>query len=356
MVAIPKSKKMNVIKTSEEREIAIALGVNIVSGADLDQETKAWVNGEYDKRQATTEGWVGRFWDIFENLYWDTKYIGLESNKISNDLMRTVVRSGTFRDNDSLPRQVYYRVANSREHWKRMISLEEPFNHIFNLTFAILSEPIISKFFAPLCKREKLPPLRILGRSLPEHFGWNRMANITSPDAYFVGEGIVLAIENKFHSKTSAEQVAKYIYLLMNEEKLQREKVKDPEAKIQMHLMFIFNKDPKIQFSSDVGVLPDKLDLELLLGSLRDGNIKRYFEADTDRTVDTLKRVNIHMYNWHDFAKGLHDFEAKLVQDVNTSTDAATVINLLDGLQAAIMAHTNSGVPKTGFLPRLSAH
>ena len=93
---------------------------------------------------------------------------------------------------------------------------EEILNHIFNVTFGIAGDDIISKLFCEPLVIQDSGPFVSLGREIKKRYGL--ADNITQQDALFVTDRSVIGVELKLDSKSSADQIMKYVALMNFEE------------------------------------------------------------------------------------------------------------------------------------------
>ena len=160
--------------------------------------------------------WHSKYWDAIDQLYWTPSHLGLRSiNKAhwgrDPDMItipRSMVTSGT----------IYTRTGNSRDNAARLHRLEEPLNHIFDITFAITPDPVLVELFlAPFGIRDSAPIDRI-GREAQVRYGWGGN-NVTQQDLFLVSPSSAVGVEIKLRSKTWREQVLKYLTLMVCEQR-----------------------------------------------------------------------------------------------------------------------------------------
>jgi len=170
--------------------------------------------------QHRPKGWARIYWDIVEHFYWAPQYLGLKSIP-----QRYWVKSD---DRVSVPQEMtnpdgplYRRLRKINAFWPYVQRQEETFNHVFDIATAILPPSELAALFCPLAGMPGHQGLEALGQDIRPRYNWGEHENITAPDAMLVSPVTALAVELKFNAKTSLDQLAKYIGLLMMEEKNQ---------------------------------------------------------------------------------------------------------------------------------------
>ena len=182
---------------------------------------------------------------MLNQFYWSPQYIGLKSipqNLWQRDGANVTIPLELVNPNGPL----YRRTKKGEEYWGYVHRQEETFNHIFSLAFAMLPGSVIRDVlaqFTPLGDHEDFQPL---GCEIRHRYGWDESTNITTPDGYFIGQGHLLAVELKFNAKTSPDQLAKYLLLMVSEEIFQN-------RKMDLRLLYIFSRDPSSCLDKQLG-------------------------------------------------------------------------------------------------------
>ena len=275
---------------------------------------------EHDGRSGMTEtSWVDTYWDLLDTAYWTPRWFGLQS--AMSEGRRTYTRS----------------FQHSKEFSPHIRKLEEPFNVIFELTFAILGPDLNAKFFGKLLGAD-LPPMKLFSRAIKTLYGESATENVMTPDAFLLSthreSPAILAIENKFNAKTSRDQLAKYLYRMLKEEERSGRDHK-------LYLLYIFNREP--QTALQKGLLGAFKDLAVsdFMSAGKNQKVYGYLRNNLSRAESALGRLNL-------FAKTWTSFERQLIAFANSLPEgptASTARNLLMGLATAITAHPHSGVP-----------
>ena len=113
--------------------------------------------------------WANKYWDTIDQLYWDPSLLGLASIpktdwQLNDDLIATPqakVRNGG---------SIYSRKGTAAENAERMRCLEEPLNHIFDITFGIAPDEAIQKLLASPLGFEDPGPFERLGREISTRY------------------------------------------------------------------------------------------------------------------------------------------------------------------------------------------
>lgn len=280
-------------------------------------------------------GWTDKYWDIIENIYWTPPYIGLES--ISQSHIRDdgeTIRIPKSMTNPTGP--LYRRVRdaeNSRAHFHRK---EEMINQIFDLTFGVASGNVVSDLLGSLAGLSEPEAFTSLGREVRSRYRLDKHRNVTQHDGFFIGQKTNLAVELKFDAKTSPDQLAKYCYLLLSEERYS-------QKKLAPHLLYIMGKNPRAALSKQLGLNPDGIGSkhsQFLMDSVKSGNLRKLLENNRDGFKDILDRVSITGCTWADLVKRIDIY----VSGLNDSDGDKTLANLLVGFSAEVRKHPLSNI------------
>lgn len=161
--------------------------------------------------------WYRKYWDSMDQIYWDPSILGLVS-----------ISSKKWKLNDdeiSIPRDqvakggsIYTRRGTAAENALRMQRLEEPLNHIFDITFGIAGDAVIQTLFFSPFGIEAAGRIDRLGREVMDRYPGFEGGNTTQQDALFATEDAVLGVELKLGSPTWKGQALKYLALMVAEE------------------------------------------------------------------------------------------------------------------------------------------
>lgn len=274
--------------------------------------------------------WTKKYWDLVEHLYWSPQYIGLKSIPqrhwtIDGDIV-SVPKEMTN------PRGPLYRRLRSGEDYETYVHRqEETFNHIFDLTFAITPGDIIGEVFGPLTSAGPDHSYQSLGRELRTRHFWGEHDNITHPDGFFVAENSILAVELKFNAKTSLDQLAKYVLLIVAEEMVEG-------RRDSLDLLYVFNSDPNDSFERQTSIEPDAVNetlFDALSRSVRKTKIRSFLHDNEAKFRDVLNRLSVRCISWKDFADALLDYSEALSE----SRGDRTLQRLILGLKTEITGH-----------------
>ena len=236
--------------------------------------------------------WVDTYWDFLDTLYWEPELIGLKSTV--TDGKRTYRRQ----------------LKSYKEFAPHIQKSENPFNVIFEITFAILSPELNAQFFAELLGLTpgSLPPMKLYSRKIRVEYGEKFLANTMTPDAYFLSSNssrpAVLAVENKFNARTSRDQFAKYLYRMFKEEdRLKGAGYSEPLP--DLHLLYIYNRDPNAALFKELGGQAKDLQSSDLVNAGTNPTVYRYLNEQQERISDALRRLRLFGTDWAAFASRL---------------------------------------------------
>src|SRR6056297_849245 len=184
--------------------------------------------------------WTDHYWEAVNEFYWVPSYLGLKS--IPRKLW------AVHDDRVCIPKELtnpngplYRRIIDSSDFPEFVRRQEETFNHIFNLTFSMLPGEVISGIFGELINAGARADYTLTASAHCRQYPWIAGANVTTPDALFLAEDSILAVEIKFNAKTSLDSLAKYVSLIAGE-------VIYGAAQTNMKLLYIFPKDAAVTF------------------------------------------------------------------------------------------------------------
>lgn len=266
--------------------------------------------------------WQAKYWDVIEQLYWTPKYLGLQAIPKSEwgDDAQTITLPRARLTNGAA---LYTRVGTARTNGERLRALEEPLNHIFEITFGIAADAMIGALFHSALGIVDQGPFERIGREARTRYGWGSL-NVTQQDALFVSPASMLAVEIKLGSPTSPEQVMKYLCLLLMEELHS-----GPRA--ELGLLYITPNDPE-EVWRQAGVGANGM---LPAGFVENFNPKAlntflqsfYLEHKTE-LISLVKRTRLAHLSWQELAQRC---KAQIVQlDISRPGDA-TLARLLGG-------------------------
>jgi hypothetical protein len=281
--------------------------------------------------------WHQKYWDTVDQLYWTPSMLGLASiprAQWGDDPDRIVIDRAQLSSGASL----YTRKGTARTNLARMRRLEEPLNHIFDITFAIAACAVIERMFAgPLGFGDPGPFLRI-GREIETRFP-DSAGNSTQQDAFYVSDRSLIGVELKLGSKTWPGQVLKYLSLMVAEERL-------TGRRDQIGLLFI---TPDAEASATfacagldaAGKLPAGF-VGLVPPKQRNRFIDRMMDGHGAHFDDIASRLVCGHLSWRQVRDSAMDIadEARQAAPANE-----TLYRLLSGFGEAIAHHGGTGMP-----------
>ncbi len=291
--------------------------------------------------------WNAKYWDILSNLYWTPRYLGLKS----------VPRSKCIVDGDqvSIPLDLigtadgplYFRSRKVDDQMSYLGGQEEILNHLFDLTFSIAGEDVISYALCGPLVLEDSGPFESIGREIGQRYGWHRLENVTQQDGFFVSPRSLMGVELKLGSKSSAEQIAKYLALMIWEERL-------TGRRDQHGLLFLVSAGAIASHWKDVGLNNGSIDQSFIdrLGKMKlPSRIKRLFADESDRLQAVASRLRLAVISWQQFRNSLSEYRSRL--DLSRPGDQ-TLDNLLGGFCSQIDQHGKTGIVRQGELESAS--
>lgn len=279
--------------------------------------------------------WTDKYWDIVDTFYWTPDYIGLKSipKSQTKDEGETVrVPKSMTNTNGPLYRRLRKGVQ-FRDYVRRQ---EEIVNQIFDLTFGVAAGNVVSDVLGKLAGLPASENFSSLGLETRYRYGWGEHRNVTQHDGFFVGQDTNLAVELKFNAKSSPDQLAKYCFLLLSEEKYSKKT-------LAPHLLFIMNEPPKNALTMQLGINPGDIGAQhsdFLIGSLRNKIVKDFLEQNRDAFRDILDRINVSGCTWADLVEQLDNY----VSGLTDSDGDKTLANLLVGFSGEIRKHPLSNI------------
>lgn len=160
--------------------------------------------------------WSSKYWDAVHQFYWEPSYLGLASIPKAQwgsdpdviQISKSLIKNGST---------LYTRQGTSKENLAWLRGLEETLNHIFEITFAIAPDAVISECICRPLRIDDAGPFERLGREVAERYVWG---NVTQQDGYFISPESAVGVELKLSASTSPTQVLKYLALMVQEQKV----------------------------------------------------------------------------------------------------------------------------------------
>ena len=233
-------------------------------------------------------------------------------------------------------RPLYSRLRSGKDYWEYVQRQEEIFNHIFDLVFAILPGDAISDILNVFTHAGSGHSYESLGRELFTRYGWGEHDNITTPDGFFIAKDSILAVELKFNAKTSLDQLAKYMMLIVSEE------ISFGQYP-NVDLLYIFNTNPMPTFKKQTGFSPGEIGVNLfddLVNSVSNKKVNIFLKEHENELKSTLDRINLNCICWQDLLDSLCNF----IEPLEETHGDKTLERLITGLITEIRRHPLSNV------------
>jgi hypothetical protein len=243
--------------------------------------------------------WNNEYYDNLEFFYWEPQHLGRMKNPESN------IQS----------------VRDAVEHLRRM---EVCLNHQMNLFFRLAPRAFQNELFETCFGVELDDEWTLIGREFEEL--WNVQA-LTQPDLFFAGRTTNVCIELKLGSKLTIEQVLKYVYLSILEQK-------HSAAEKQYFLLFMGSRKFENQWREK---FPDIASMRAALSTVRLSKLQKSwasrFEGLDSEILETAKNTNFGFLNYEAYAASLENYGSRIDR---SSAYAETITELFDGMRAEL--------------------
>lgn len=280
--------------------------------------------------------WNSKYWDIVDQFYWTPKYLGLHSiNKRHWDKQddRISIPSEFISKSGS----IYTRGLKTADLIHDLHGKEEILNHVFDLTFAIAPDTVITSLFVEPHGFADDGPLESLGREIRIRYGWGPSANVTQPDGVFISDRTIAGVEIKLKSSTWPEQIAKYVALMVWEEA-------EFHRRDQLGLLFIVPEAAVNKHWKKCGLTSSEIDasfLETLNPDKLPKRIRKLFGDKSDLVEDVLNRLQLSVISWSAFREKISKIQDRLCVE---NPGEQTLYRLLDGFLAQLDVHRDTGI------------
>jgi hypothetical protein len=279
--------------------------------------------------------WDEKCWGIFNNIYWTTRFIGMQGIKVTPELTKLLADQ-----NIEVPKKsgrIYVREVTESDLAKKLLSQEEVLNHFFNITFDIACDEVVSQLLCqPLGIADK-GPFASFSNGFQTRFGWSRNENVTQPDAFFYTEDSLICVELKLGSRTWPEQIGKYLALMHFEEQVSGKRK-------NLGLLFIVPENIRKTHLSKIGISDLTLDAAFLTRMNRSKLptlIRNLFERSPESIESIRSRVRLESVSWTWLRDQLDYIESSL--DCSKPGEQ-TLLRLLSGFRAQIESHEKTGI------------
>ncbi len=280
------------------------------------------------------KSWTEFYWNALKQIYWVSSYVGMKSiprGKWSIEGDKICVPKELV----SMDGPLYTRQRKIDDYFIYMRRQEETLNHLFNFVFGILPSEIICKLFGNAFDFERKEHFLSLNDDMAERYSWGKFENRTQVDGFFVSKNTILAVELKFNAKTSRDQLAKYISLMISEQDFSKNKK-------NLYLLYILNKDEQIlekQLGFDYRDLSSQK-ADIFIDSVKNSYINNHLRNNYGPFKDVLERIEIRGITWEKFSNDIESYMNGLSDNVGDKT----IYNLLNGLNYEIKKHPLSNM------------
>lgn len=280
--------------------------------------------------------WHEKYWDAVDQFYWNPSLLGLPSvpkSQWGDDPSFIQVDRNRVKNGGS----IYARKGTSKENAARMRGLEEPLNHIFDITFGIAADCVVARLIHKHLNIDDEGPFERLGREVQQRFGWGG-ANVTQQDGFYVSPRSAVGVELKVKSRTWPLQTLKYLALMVAEERC-------TGRKSELGILYITP-------SSDVSSLwrgcgasaQGRLDGDFIKrceGLELNATLRNQLSESRSAFEDVARRVRLRHISWKNFVGCCAELAATLEQE---NAGEATLKRLLEGFCKAVGAHAGTGL------------
>ena len=279
--------------------------------------------------------WNRKYWDMLANIYWTPRFMGLTS--ISRKKWTTSQNHiGIPKNEIPANASIYVRTRAEAEQMAYLRSQEETLNHVFNLTLAIAGDEVVRRLFFKPLGFDGNGPIKSLGREVKARYGWK--GNVTQQDGFLVTPDSIVGIELKLGSKTSSEQVLKYVTLMHREELITGNRP-------NVGLLFIVPDTSRDSIWEQCGISGSgEIDESYLDGEITQNlaeHMQKRIEEHGKAYRGLLNRLNLAVTSWSDFDESMSEIVSDLAPH---RAGDQTLIKLLEGFQAQLRDHEGTGI------------
>jgi hypothetical protein len=279
--------------------------------------------------------WQNSYWDAIEEIYWEPSLLGLQS--IPKKLRR---ESDQFIliPKDALAKggSVYTRPDTGANNFARLKRLEVPLNHIFDICFSIAPSSVIESIFLKPAGLSDRGRFTRLGREISSRYDGYADNTATQQDGFFVSQSTLLGTELKVDAPTSADQLLKYVALMMAEERF--------SWKRHQLLIAFVTPDNSAQrcfercgIDGDGSIPPDYL--EKFEENKLSRVVRNALATDKAHFLECLARLNVFHISWKQLAEACE----QLASDARSVGGLAEAVDcLLTGMAEAIRSNPNT--------------
>mgnify|MGYP003630308365 CR=1 FL=1 len=281
--------------------------------------------------------WFSKYWDMVDDYYWDLKKLGVQAfpkKSITHTDHGVIVPNALL---DAPGRAIYRRVGTAIENLDKLHRDEVALNHALNLAFAIASSEVLVDLLFSHIGISPSGIVKSVDKDISTYFGWKRNDTITQHDGFYVADDAALGLEVKLGADSHLDQIAKYAFLLRNEEK--RAKIKK-----DLGLLYVVPESRKGRFIERLLLHPQEMARQITSSAAtatKPRLIDRAIAEDIDGYLDTIQRTKIVIISWSE----LHDRTIEVERSIEAvGAGNMTLKNLLAGLCDAIRSHEGTEV------------
>ncbi len=283
--------------------------------------------------------WTRKYWDAIHELYWVPRYLGLKSIP-QKQWTKTSTTVTIPRDLTNPSGPLYRRIQSGAAYETYIRRQEEIFNQIWNIAVAVLPGDVIAELFNPFMGWEANCDYSSHSGTVGQRYAELSDGNVTTPDCLLLSERALLAIEIKFNAHTSLEQVAKYLTVLVSEERL-------GTARSQLGILYVYPVDARKRFTREAGIPPESIgssSYERIRDATDHPVVRRYISEHRSAFESAMDRLTIACVTWSDISTCLDAYRIAL----GSGRGDRTLCRLLHGLALEIQEHPLSRVAGTG--------
>ena len=281
--------------------------------------------------------WNDKYWDILSNFYWTPRYLGLKSISRKNwridDEWISIPKALVETANGPL----YFRSRKFDDLKANLHQQEEILNHLFNLTFSIAGDEVITELLCKPLGLDDQGPFESIGREVGRRYGWGPYENVTQQDGLFLSSRSAIGIELKLGSTSWPEQIAKYLALILWEAEL-------GQPREHLGLLFIVPEPARVTHWANVGLKGPEIDagfIDRLDRERLPEKIAALFEAKPEAVRAIASKLRLAVITWTEFQDSLKGYANGLN---SAGAGEQTLRRLLDGLYVQINAHGATGI------------
>jgi hypothetical protein len=213
-----------------------------------------------------------------------------------------------------------------------MRGLEELLNHMFEIALGLAPDALISELFHARMGFHDAGPFERIGGEFSTRYGFGN-ENVTQPDSLLISDTTLLALEMKIGASTSAEQVLKYLSLMVAEEE-------QSGRRCRLGLLYITphpNSERVFkQARVDCGGQIHADFLDQLSTIKLNGFLKKQIARNPEAFSEAASRLEIGHVSWANLVESMRSVRDRYL---NPTPGDETLRRLMDGWIASIEEH-----------------